>query len=424
MESKSPTKLSRLKLIALVALAGVLIAVLIGLLRVNATAEIQVADEDWPWWRGFDQSNVARLAAPRKWSDSQNVIWKTEVPGRGHGTPIVQGQRVFLGTADEKTKTLSLLCFDRESGKQLWQSQLERTGLMHKSIKNSYASASAACDGHRVYYPWIAGDALWLAAVNLRGELLWKKEAAPFVSEHGYASSPCLYKSLVIVASDNLGPSFLTALDRKSGEIVWRVPRWTGGSYGTPVVATLAGRDQLLLSGQNSVVSYDPATGNVWWKCQGPGPSTIGTLAVRDDLAFATCGAPPMVAGVMAIRADDGRVAWQADAMANVPSPLVVGDHLLVTEDRGTIVCFSAESGERIWKERLGGNFSASPVLAGDLVYLPNEAGRMFVFRVGAEFELVAEVDLDDGGFASPVIVGGRIYLRTNDHLYCIGDSA
>jgi outer membrane protein assembly factor BamB len=329
-----------------------------------------------------------------------------------------------MGAADEKEKILSLLCFDRESGKQLWKSQLERTGLMHKSIKNSYASASAACDGHRVYYPWIAGDALWLAAVNLRGELLWKKEAAPFVSEHGYASSPCLYKSLVIVASDNLGPSFLTALDRKSGEIVWRVPRWTGGSYGTPVVATLAGRDQLLLSGQNSVVSYDPATGNVWWKCQGPGPSTIGTLAVRDDLAFATCGAPPMVAGVMAIRADDGRIAWQADAMANVPSPLVVGDHLLVTEDRGTIVCFSAESGERIWKERLGGNFSASPVLAGDLVYLPNEAGRMFVFRVGAEFELVAEVDLDDGGFASPMIVGGRIYLRTNDHLYCIGDSA
>jgi hypothetical protein len=294
---------------------------------------------------------------------------------------------------------------------------------MHKSIKNSYASASAACDGHRVFYPWIADDALWLAAVNLDGDLLWKKKVAPFTSEHGYASSPCLYKSLVIVSSDNPGPSYLTALNRKSGEIVWQVTRSTGGSYGTPVIASLSGRDQLLLSGQNSVVSYDPVDGSVWWKCEGPGLSTIGTVAWWGDLAYATCGAPPMIAGVMAIRADSGRVAWQADAMANVPSPLVVGDRLLVTEDRGIVVCFSAQSGEELWKERLGGNFSASPVLAGDLVYLPNEAGRMFVFRAGPQFELIAEVDLADGGFASPVIVGGRIYLRTNHHLYCIGDS-
>ena len=156
---------------------------------------------------------------------------------------------------------------------------------------------------------------------------------------------------------------------------------------------------------------------------KGRGRARSVRVAWRGDLAYATCGAPPMIAGVMAIRADSGRVAWQADAMANVPSPLVVGDRLLVTEDRGIIVCFSAESGEELWKQRLGGNFSASPVLAGDLVYLPNEAGRMFVFRVAPEFELIAEIDLADGGFASPVIAGGRIYLRTNHHLYCIGDS-
>ncbi len=423
MESKTPTKLSRSRTIALVALAGVLVAAWIGLTTIDTTAGIEVAAEDWPWWRGYDRSNVAPSSAPTHWSETENVVWKSAVPGRGHGTPIVHGGQVFLATADEKAKILSLICFDRESGKLLWQRELERDGLMHKSIKNSYASASAACDGNRVFYPWIASDALWLAAVDLRGELLWKKRVAPFASEHGYASSPCIYKSMVILSSDNLGPSFLTALERESGNTVWQAQRSTGGSYGTPVVATLAGRDQLLLSGQNSVVSYDPADGNLWWKCEGPGPSTIGTVAWRDGLAFATCGAPPMIAGVMAIRADSGRVAWQADAMANVPSPLVVGDRLLITEDRGTVVCFSAESGKQLWKQRLGGNFSASPVLAGGLVYLPNEAGRMFVFRAGEDFELISEVDLADGGFASPVIAGGRIYLRTNHHLYCIGDS-
>lgn len=422
MESNAPTKLSRSKLIAMVVLVGALAATLIGLVAINRSDAIQVAADDWPWWRGFDQSNTARSAAPTEWTDSEHLVWKADVPGRGHGSPIVHGQRVILGTADETAKVLSLLCFDRETGQQLWRSELQRDGLMHKSIKNSYASASAACDGHRVFYPWIANDALWLAAVDLNGSLLWKKQVAPFASEHGYASSPCLYKSLVIVSSDNLGPSFLTALNRKSGEIVWQVARSTGGSYATPVIAKLADRDQLLLSGQNSVVSYNPLDGDVWWKCQGPGPSTIGTLAWHGELAYATCGAPPMIAGVMAMRADSGRVAWQADAMANVPSPLVVGERLLVTEDRGTVVCFSAESGEELWRERLGGNFSASPVLAGDLVYLPNEAGRMFVFRAGPEFEPIAEVDLADGGFASPVIVDGRIYLRTNHHLYCIGD--
>lgn len=410
-------------MIALVAIVGVLAVASFALFSVPRSEPIEVTKEDWPWWRGFDQTNVATTSAPTKWSDREQVVWKTEISGRGHGSPIVHQRRVVLATADEEAKVLSLLCLDRDSGDPLWQTELQRGGLMHKSIKNSYASASAACDGHRLFYPWIADDALWLAAVDLDGNQLWKQEVAPFDSEHGYASSPCIYQSMVIVPSDNLGPSYLTALDRESGEVVWRVPRGSGGSYGTPVIASISGRDQLLLSGQDTVTSYNPSDGSIWWQCDGPGPSTIGTLAWHDNFAFATCGAPPMIAGVLAIRADSGVVAWQADAMANVPSPLVIGDRLLVTEDRGIVVCFSAVTGEQLWKERLGGNFSASPALAGDLVYLPNEAGRMFVFRVAPEFELVTEVDLADGGFASPVIVEGRIYLRTNHHLYCIGDS-
>lgn len=366
--------------------------------------------------------NVASRPAPSQWSETQNILWKVEVPGRGHGSPIVHDQSVFVATAEEQEQVLSLLCVDRATGTRQWLCELHQGEWMHKSIKNTYASASPACDGARVFYPWIADDALWLAAIDLQGQLLWKKQVAPFVSEHGYASSPCVYQSLVIIPSDNLGPSYLTAFDRKTGKLVWQVSRASGGSYASPVIASLAGRDQLLLGGQNSVVSYDPRTGQTWWQCAGPGPNTIGSVAWFEGLAFATCGTPPMIAGVMAIDADQGQLIWKADAMASVPSPLVVGNRLLVTEDRGTILCFSATTGQQLWKQRLGGNFSASPALAGDLVYLPNEAGKMFIFRAGAQFESVSEIDLGDGGFASPVIVEGRIYLRTNRHLYCIGE--
>jgi outer membrane protein assembly factor BamB len=423
IELKSTPKLAKLRRSVLVAVVGVALLLLIAVFATSRDEGLHVSAQDWPWWRGLDGSNVARGDAPVEWSATEHVIWKTDLSGHGHGTPIVHSQRVFLASADEQSKVLSLHCFDCQTGAQLWQTELQRGGLMHKSIKNSYASASAACDGQHVYYPWIAENALWLAALDMEGELIWRKRIAPFTPEHGYASSPCVYNSSVIVAGDNLGQSYVTALHRNSGKTLWQTERSSGGSYGSPVVAKLAGRDQLLLSGQNSVVSYNPDNGDVWWRCEGPGPSTIGTLAWHGDLAFATCGAEPMIAGVMAIQADSGRVAWQADAMANVPSPLIVDDRLLVTEDRGTIVCFSAESGQQLWRERLGGNFSASPVLAGDFVYLPNEAGEMFVFRAGLEFELVAKNELADGGFASPVIVGGRIYVRTNHHLYCIGES-
>lgn len=421
---KSSPHAARMRTVALVALVCVASAGLLLALATRREATPVPGDQDWPWWRGPDGTAVARGGAPSEWSADSNVIWKTDLPGQGHGTPIIHSQRIFLASADEQAKVLTLYCFDAVSGNELWQAELQRGGLMHKSIKNSYASASAACDGRYVFYPWVADNSLWIAAVDMDGELAWRQQVAPFTSEHGYASSPCFYRSSVIVPSDNLGQSYLTALDRTTGDLLWQTQRSAGGSYGSPVVANLAGRDQLLLSGQNSVISYNPSNGEIWWRCEGPGPSTIGTMTWHENLAIATCGAPPMIAGVMAIEADSGRVAWQADAMANVPSSLVVEDRLLVTEDRGTIACFSIDTGELLWRERLGGNFSASPVLAGGLVYLPNEAGQMFVFRVGVEFELVAENELTDGGFASPVIVNGRIYVRTNQHLYCIGDAS
>ena len=385
--------------------------------------DVVVSPDDWPWWRGPSYNNIAEGEPPAThWSQDENIVWKTPVPGLGHGSPIVAGKRIFLLTADDLKETMSLVCFYRESGQLLWETELHRGGLMHKSLKNSYASSTPACDGQRVFATFITRGGLWLTATDLDGEILWQKLVAPFQSEHGYASCPLIYRSLVIVAGDNLEPSFLTALDRRTGETVWQVPRHQGGSYGSPVVATLAGNEQLLLSGQGFVTSYNPSDGQTLWSSQAMSPSMIGTIAWHNDFVFATS-----LHGTVCIRADGvgdvshSHVAWASRVKANVPSPLVVEDRLIVVQDDGIVSCLSVRSGEQHWKKRLGGNISASPVLAGEYVYVPNEEGRTFVFKAAADFELVAENDLGDSSFASPVICGGRIYLRTEQHLFCIG---
>lgn len=192
-------------------------------------------------------------------------------------------------------------------------------------------------------------------------------------------------------------------------------------SYSTPVIANVAGRSQLLISGQDQVTSYDPATGALLWKTDGPASTTANTMAWNDELVFASGGYPQN--GVMAIRAETGEVVWKNDERGYVPSPLAMDDRLLVVQDAGIALCLDAESGKTLWKQRLGGNFSASPTLVGEHVFITDETGRTIVFKVTPKFEKVAENDLEDGGFASPVICGGRLYLRTSQYLYCIAEA-
>jgi outer membrane protein assembly factor BamB len=383
--------------------------------------EIEVAEGDWPWWRGPQQNNHAqRPLPPVTWSETENVLWKAEVPGRGHASPIVWGDAVYVATADEDAEAQSLLCYARESGDLRWTRGIHRGGLMHAHGKNSQASPTPACDGERVFTAFLYQGGLWVTAVDREGEIAWQTQAGPFSSQHGYGSSPVVYKSLVIVSGDNQGQGYLTALHRKTGEIAWRTPRDNGPSYGTPVLAFTGGREQLLLSGQQKVRSYEPATGKEIWTSPGPAEVTANTVAWNDELVFAGGGYPE--SGVMAIDGADGsKVVWQKDFKAYVPSPLAVGDRLFVVQDNGVARCLNAKTGEEIWTKRLGGDFSASPVLVEDTIFVPDEDGLMHVFKAADKFEEIATNDLRDGGFASPVICGGRLYLRTSHNLCCIG---
>jgi outer membrane protein assembly factor BamB len=393
----------------------------------------KAAPGDWPWWRGPALDGISpERRAPTQWSSTENVVWRGVVPGRGHSSPVVCGGRVFLTTADESAGKQLVLAYDRRTGKLLWSTPVHEGGFLRLNPKNSHASATPACDGERLYSAFINHVGLHVTATDLDGKVLWQKEAGPFQSEHGYGSSPVLYGPLVIVNGDSLKGSFLAALDRRSGKVAWRVDRpSTGrhGSYATPVVARLAGKPQLILTGMGETTSYDPETGKRLWWCTGPAEVTACTAACSDTLVFATGGFPQKE--LLAIRADgsgdvtQSHVVWRTNkGVTYVPSPLYHDGRLYVVNDGGTATCFEAATGRQLWQERLPGGFSASPVLVGDLLYVTSEAGKTFVLRAGPKFEVVGGNDLGEASLATPAVCGGQVYLRTTQHLYCIGGPA
>jgi hypothetical protein len=399
-------------------------------------AYCQSAVADWPWWRGPNSSGVAAdgQSPPTRWSADENVVWKTAVPGRGHSSPIVIGESVLLTTADEARQTQSVICYARNGGKELWQTVINKGGFAEKiHNKNTHASPTLAYDTERIFAAFNNHDGVQLAALDEAGKILWKRRASAFIPNQykfGYAPSPLLHQQLVIIASDFDGEgSSLAAFDRETGREVWRTPRPKQTSYSSPIIARVAGRDQLLISGCGQVVSYDPANGKPLWRCDGPAKATCGTMVWDGDLVFASGGYPEKE--TLAIRADgSAEVVWRNQERCYEQSMLAHDGYLYALNDTGIALCFHAKTGELQWKERLGGPVSASPTLSGGNIYASNEKGTTFVFRADPQqFTLIAKNQLGDESFASPVIVDSQIFLRIADSrggkreetLYCIG---
>jgi len=387
---------------------------------ITGSESVAAAATDWPWWRGPDSDNhAAGPLPPDEWSETKNVLWKADVPGRGHSTPIVCGEMVYVTTADEKLEVKSLLAFDRQTGKQQWNTPVHSEGFMHTHQKNSQASATPACDGAHIYTVFMVDQGVWASAVDLQGEIAWQTKAGDFKSRHGYGSSPLIYKSLLIVVGDSSGGAFLTAIYRDSGKIAWRTPRNNNASFGTPALLDVNGAPQLLVSGSEEVISYNPADGTELWRSEGPATTTANTMVAWNDLVFSSGGYPQR--NLFAIRPSDQSIVWKDSVKVYVPSMLLLGDRLLAISDEGVAQLYAADTGDRVWRERLGGNFSSSPVTLDDRIYATNEAGKTFVFKAGDQLEILAENQLPSGGFASPVICDGTLYLRTDNQLFCIG---
>jgi outer membrane protein assembly factor BamB len=367
--------------------------------------------------------------AVTKWSPKENVVWTTNVPGYGHSSPIICGSLVFLTTAEEKTQKQLILAFDRKTGNLLWSTLAHQGNFTRKYPKNSHASATQACDRGRLFSAFVNADGLHVTATDFDGKILWQKRAGDFQSLHGYGSSPVLYKNLVIVNGDNVKSCYLTALDIETGNVVWHTERKVVGkygNYGTPALAVLSDKGQLLQAGLGQTASYDPETGKLLWSCTGPAEVTANTPAFSATTVFSSGGFPEK--GLRAIRGDgkdnvtQSHLTWKADkGITYVPSPLYHAGLLYMVNDGGIATCIDAESGKQIWQERLQGNFSASPVLVGDLLYATNEAGLTSIFKASRTFELVGTNAMQEPVMATPAVCGGQIFLRTASKLYCLG---
>ncbi len=400
-------------------------------------ARVAASPSDWPWWRGPSLNGVAdpNQSPPLKWSEDENVVWKIPVPGRGHGSPTVCGNAIYLATAETGSGIQSVICYDRQTGNQLWKKAVHQGGLSLEGLKAhekaSLASSTAACDGERLFINFYNNGAVYTTALALNGEQLWQKKISDYIMHQGFGSSPMLYESLVIVSADNKSGGALVALDRATGEEVWRNDRPKFPNYTSPILLTVAGREQLFLIGCNLISSFEPSSGKKLWEVAGATTECVTSTVTDGSLIFSSGGFPK--SHVAAISADgSGKVVWEKNARVYVPSMLIKDGYLYAVLDAGVATCWKCATGETAWSHRLGGNFTGSPVLVGENIFATNEAGQTYVFKADPlKFQLVAQNEIPAEVLASPTICGSRIYLRLakeqggkrQEFLYCLGNS-
>jgi outer membrane protein assembly factor BamB len=418
---------------------------ILGLASVPAAAgEPSAGGSDWPQWRGpLGDGRSAETNVPTTWSGTDNVAWKTPIPGKGHSSPVVSGGRVFVTSALEDENQRVLICLDRADGKVLWQRTVVTSMLEKKHRLNSFASATPATDGKLVYVAFFEQPKIQLVAYAFDGKEAWRASPGEFHSVHGFCSSPVVYKDTVILNGDQDATAYLVAYDKATGKERWRTDRPNKTrSYCTPLIADLAGKPQMVLSGSKCVASYNPDTGEPYWLVDGPTEQFVASLVQTAGVVFCTGGFPELhVLGIDPSGAGnvtkthvpwrDGQSKGDRKIASYVPSPIAFGDWFFVVSDNGLASCYEAKTGKTMWRQKLGKHHSASAVSAatadggeskdGARLYFTSDAGETFVVKAGPTYELVSKNELGEEVYASPAISRGQVFIRGGSNLYCIG---
>jgi outer membrane protein assembly factor BamB len=418
--------------------------------------------QPWPMWRGADGSGISpEIDLPSEWSPDRNIRWKTPLPGRGHSSPVVWGNRVFV-TADvegdvvpgktaakhilegkefkhpdsvggDRNHFFHVLCVDRVSGKTLWDRvAYEGTVLDDRHRKGSYAAATPATDGSRVY-AWFGTEGVF--AYDFNGRMLWKAAPGPILTVGmGPGTSPIVFDGLVILVCDEDSgeKSFITALDGKTGKEVWKTPRPVEASWATPAIVRTGGRVELICSGNQWILSYDPKTGKELWRVKGHGSNAIPSPVAGFEMAFVSAGFP--VKKTFAIRlggngdVTTSNVAWSYDrGTAYVPSTILYGDYLYLVTDRGIMTCLDARTGAVRYDNGripIPATFTASPIAHDGRILLTSEDGDTYVIKTGPSHAVIATNSIGEPVFSTPAISGGMIFIRGEKNLYAIGNGA
>lgn len=386
---------------------------------------------DWPGWRGPTANGHAAAGqkVPVKWSETENVVWRAPIRGRGHSSPTVVGNRIYLTTSDATTQEQLVLCLDRATGKPVWETVVHRGNLDKAGHRNaSHASSSVAWDGERLYINFYNQQAIHTTALDPTGKIVWQRRVADFVMHQGFGASPVVHESLVLVTADSRAGGKVAGLDKRTGQIVWQQDRPKIANYTSPAVVKAAGRAQMVVIGCNLVSSFEPMTGKILWEIAGATEECVVTPVTDGQRVFFGGGYPKN--NITAVEADgSGKIAWQNGSRAYVPSMLVSDGHLFTVLDAGQAVCWKADTGDEVWREKVDKDFYASPVMVGNVIYITSMRGLTSVFEATPQrFKLIAQNQLGDEAFATPSICGNRIYLRSaknadtrQETLWCIG---
>jgi outer membrane protein assembly factor BamB len=386
-------------------------------------------EPSWPNWRGPDGTgHSTESALPVRW-DAKSIVWKASLRGSGQSTPIIWGDRIFLTSALDNGKTRLVFCLSRKDGKPLWEREAW-TGTPEQTHKmNGWASASCATDGERVVAFFGKGG---LHCYTVEGKHLWSRDLGTFPGQWGTGSSPIIVGNLVIQNCDAAGQGLLMGLDKQTGKTVWETKRPVPerGGWTTPILINAGKRQEIVLNGEKAVTAHDPATGKLLWSCKSFAGRGDPTVTFGKGLVYAVNGQPGDIYSIRPGGEGDvtrTHMAWHTPRSGgrDEPSPTQVGDYLIVPTMSGITTCYECATGKVLWKERLNGAFSSSPIVVGGLVLIQNEAGETSVIEPGPKFKLIGENTLSSPKAetfrASLVPCGGQIFSRSDHTLYCIG---
>jgi outer membrane protein assembly factor BamB len=401
---------------------------------------LPAAADNWPAWRGADGGGHSKeKGLPVKWSATENVKWKVELPGPCNSTPIVWGDKVFLTQATDKGQKRSLMCLNRKDCSLLWEKTVEYKDKEPTHQTNPYCAASPVTDGERVV---VSYGSAGLFCYDFKGELLWRRDLGKSHHIWGNAASPVLYGDLALL---NFGPgerTFLLAVNKKDGKDVWKVDEVGGklggegpstwvGSWSTPVVAKVEGHDELIMTWPGVVRAYDPKDGKLLWSCMGLAKDSGGDRLVYTSPLVAP-GVVVAMAGFMgpylAVKpggkgdvTETHRLWRETKAPQRVGSGVIVGEHVYIVNEPGTAQCIELRTGKTLWTERTGAKSWGSMVAADGKLYLLNQEGETVVLEASPTFKILSRNPLKEHTNSSIAVSDGELFLRTDRHLWCIG---
>jgi outer membrane protein assembly factor BamB len=418
--------------------------------------------QDWPGWRGDGRGISPEKNLPLKWSEDEGIKWKTPIPGAGHSSPIVWGNRVFVTTAvaedpnvetfrggvyiggdrrkpDKSEYAYYVICLDADQGNVLWSKAVaKQSPRTRRHTKNTYASETPVTDGKYVFASFGSAG---LYGVDFEGSMIWNRDLGLMRRRAGWGtgSSPVLFRNTVIVNCDSDDDSYIAAFEKATGDPIWRTERDEGASWGTPFLFEAGGRTTVVTNASRRMRGYDAATGKLLWECAGGSITSVPSPVAAQGLVFISSGhnlfgRRPIVA----VRPEasgnitPARGQSQSDGVAwlhrlggpYVTSPIAIGEYLYVPLDKGSLTCYEARTGKAVYKkQKLGARntITASPIAGDGKIYVQTEGGECYVVKPGPEFEILAVNKLDEVFCASPAVSAGKIFLRGRKHLYCIG---